>query len=272
MCSQNPLAERLGQNDGPLLSIGRRLGALESFVAELECVTRGKPFHIWSGWHWVLLLDSRDILVVHLASWAKSVWENNGLLTQITANHLRDLSRAWTADPGDRRDPHFHRLLRNAHEEAFDRLFPNAKGNDPAPDDVRALSKDFERRMQPLMADRNDNRAHPYEWSRKKGTVTMLELPTLREHFDQATRVINDLRLIGCSSTTGYSGADSFGQSVAADLVEAVLVGASSRIQLVRGSQSRDDFYAGLHAQHDALADPGKALFNDLRDEGGESP
>ena len=51
-----------------LLFITRRLFVMEAFTADLDRVTRGKPFRIWYGTLWMMILDSRDGHVTHFAS------------------------------------------------------------------------------------------------------------------------------------------------------------------------------------------------------------
>jgi hypothetical protein len=262
------LLQRIEANESILLVIGRRLGALEAFLAELDRVTRGKPFHVWNGLQWLLLLDSRDILVVHLASWAKSVYEPGGLLGQIGANHLRDLSRKLIPTERDLADAHFMRLRSKFREEAFARLFPNATDAHPKPPDVDGLRDSFSAKMKPVLEDRHANRAHPFE--RKKGSAAMLELSQMRELYDYSTKMMNDLRLVGCDSTFGYP-EGSWDKGAAIDLVDALLIGTSSRMRIVRGETPRDEYYARLHERHDALADPSAAMFNDVRRDGEQS-
>jgi hypothetical protein len=85
------LDERLSTIEHDLMQTARRLYALEAFVEELDRVTSKKPFRIWNDIVWMMLLDSRDMLVIHLASWTMHLVEAGGLFAQLKANHLLDL-------------------------------------------------------------------------------------------------------------------------------------------------------------------------------------
>jgi hypothetical protein len=83
----------------------------------------------------MLMLDTRDMLVVHLASWAKGVLQEDvGLLSKLQADHLGSLPRALPKRDRKSDEPEWawqHDSVRRdrEHAEAFTRLFPNAGGS-----------------------------------------------------------------------------------------------------------------------------------------------
>src|SRR4051794_36492533 len=92
----------LSTYDWRLLSLARRMFVMEAFKTDLDRVSRNKQFRIRNDVTWLMLLDSRDMLVVQLASWAKGVYEPGGLIGSIQADHVRDLPRRRPPDPTDR--------------------------------------------------------------------------------------------------------------------------------------------------------------------------
>lgn len=272
------LLDRVQTAEGEVDVIERRLYMLKAFVAELEKVTRGKEFRIWNGGVWVALLDSRDQLVISLASWCKAQWSKGGLFGQIGAHHLGELGRRL---PKEAKPVHGEIEGRDG---AFGRLFPaagKAGRHAPTPDDVECLRNAFLARIEGsgLMSDRSDNRAHPFE--RKSGTAAMLDLPQLGALFEYVHRLLNDLRLLCDRSTRSYNDVYDCGSgSSPEDLVDLVLCGNIGRMWLVwevkanatePGSdrrwwwQHRLAYYGRIHDAHDKrAASAGAPFFNDL--------
>src|SRR5438477_6122025 len=91
----------LSTYDWRLLSLARRQFVMEAFIAELDRASRKKEFRIRNDVTWLMLLDSRDMLVMQLASWAKGVYESGGLLGVIQADHVRALPRRRPPSPHD---------------------------------------------------------------------------------------------------------------------------------------------------------------------------
>ncbi len=74
------LDDRLWKVEHGLMQVARRQYALEAFLKELDRATRLKPFRIWNDVLWMMVLDSRDMLVIHPASWTKGVCQKGGLV------------------------------------------------------------------------------------------------------------------------------------------------------------------------------------------------
>lgn len=110
------LDDPLAVEEHALLTIKRRYYFLCAFETQLRRESRDKAFLIANDLVWLTLLDSRDMLVIHLASWAKGSYAKGGFLGRVQADHLRELrldrSRLDSAEDGQ----HFR--------EAFSRLFP----------------------------------------------------------------------------------------------------------------------------------------------------
>lgn len=244
--------------------IKQRLFLLQTFVTQLDACTRDKPFAIRNHTVWVAMLDSRDMLVVSLASWCKAAWSQGGVIGVIQAHHAARLvvGVAGTKEPTG--------YLNKCRDEAFLRLFPTAaKANrrKPIPQDVADLRDAFKQRIEGsgLMTDRNQNRAHRFD-HKNPGATSMLDLDELRCVFEYIERVLTDIRLLATGGTREfgdvYNGRNG---PAAAELVDIVLHGSLQRMSLVGGWSSacpegeqpaywwekREKFYRDLHAKHD---------------------
>ncbi len=244
-----------------LLKLAGRQFLIEAFTSDLDRITRTKLFRFRNRSIWLMLLDTRDMLVIHLASWVRTIVDPDGLIAQLQQRHAGDLSRKLAPEglivvgepewaTRSRQD-----LREREHLASFDRLFPNAGAN-PAPADFEALRQTFRNYMKPVKDDRNWNRAHPFE--KVIGTTKMLSVAKLRGHIDYAERFMNDLRLVGWHGTFGYREMNSPNAAdVAPDLVDAMLIGDPERLLKARGTSTREAFYNRLHAEHNARAEAG---------------
>lgn len=248
------LQERIEAEENLLLSMTRRQYILEAFVRELDRVTRMKETTWWNGSLWLVMLDFRDQNVTHFGSWAKSMYSPGGLLSHVNGIPLK---RRKHDRAREKRDPHYAGLLEQGHQQALQRLFPGATGEHPKSSDVQALRDRFQDRMRDVVADRNANRAHPYERdAQEHGKARMLNFAEMRDLIDYATDLLNDLRLLNHGSTLHYADmCDTPSDAFAEDLVDSLVLGASFRVEVVRAGKDRDQFYADLHARHDALDD-----------------
>lgn len=260
------LEQELSAFEHDLMQIARRQYALEAFVEELERVTLKKPFRIWNDVAWVLLLDSRDMLIIHLASWAKELVAPSGLLSQLKSSHLSDLpSRRRETERTDR-DRYLEQILDGYHRDAFSRLFPNATGPFADASDIDDLILRLKQSADALRHDRNRNRAHAFERG-KPGTARMLDFAELRQAIERYERLLNDIRLVGCASTLSYHDMnDADCKETARELVDAILIGHRSRQELVMGGQDREAYYSALHGQFEARGGDGASWFNDNYD------
>lgn len=256
------LIERLEDDLG---TITQRLFVLEAFAAELERVTRDKPFRIWGSAVWMMILDSRDTHVTHLASWLKALYRKGGFFGQLAAQHSRALQRKWRPQPGSQHSEHFAAILKEQHDEAFSRLFPGVTRAVPGPGDFDALRQRFIDAVKHVVADRDENRAHPYEKSgAASGTAKQLDLKELRRVTTTVEAWLNDLRLVSTSSSFVHTDMNFQGvESLAEDLVDSVLIGSRSRASLVMAGADREQYYEDIHARHRTLGSPDEPLFND---------
>lgn len=260
------LLAELERHEHDLLTIKRRHFFLKAFEGALQEASRDKPFLIANDLVWLTLLDSRDMLVIHLASWAKGTYAKGGFLGRLQADHLGalwlDRSRLDSAEDGQ----HFR--------DAFARLFPEAvaaRRCRPNAADATNLRDRFEKAVEPLVVDRHENRAHVYERG-GTGTARMLDLDAIGDTFSYVERFLNDIRLIAFNSTFSYHDVSyASGDGTASDLVDLLLFGSIDRMFAAAGAgaagkfpwQRREELYADLHREHDRGASPGE-LFNDL--------
>lgn len=252
------LQDRIAAEEDLSLSMTRRQYILEAFVRELDRVTRMKQTRWWNGSLWLVMLDFRDQNVTHFGSWAKSMYAPGGLLSHVSGIPLRRKTRDRERE---RKDPHYAAILEQGHRQALERLFPGADGEHPQPSEVQALRNRFAEKMRDVVADRNANRAHPYDGGDEEhGKARMLNFAEMRELIDYATGVMNDLRLLNDGTTLHYADiCDTPSAAFAEDLVDSLVLGPSFRINIVRAGRNRDDFYEELHAKHEALDDAAKA-------------
>jgi hypothetical protein len=265
------LAQLIDPYEGNLLGLARRLFLMEAFTADLDRVTRLKPFRFRSEPIWLLMLDTRDMLVIHLASWARSIVDPDGLLVQLQRHRAGDLPRQLPPEaPRTANEPEWvtrstRERREREHSESFDSLFPSA-GACPKGSDFEGLRQTFRTHVKPVKDDRNWNRAHPFETV--GGTTKMLNIAELRNHMDYAERFMNDIRMVGLHSTMHYIEMNSPNAAdVAPDLVDAMLIGDPDRLIGLRDKSSRDDLYDRLHAEHEARKqkEPKEDdLFNDV--------
>jgi hypothetical protein len=257
------LEDRLRDVEHDLMQIARRQYALEAFVQELDRATRLKPFRICNDILWTVVLDSRDMLVIHLASWVQGACSSEGLMWQLKAHHLRELPALRRPTERTDDDAYLCGLLDRGHQEAFARLFPSATGNEATGKDLDALTRRLRCTAEPLLKDRNANRAHAFE-RRGRGSAKMLELSELRNTMTFIEQLLNDLRLVGHSSTTSHQDMnDSDCDVVAEEMVESILIGSSARREILMEGRDRESYYKVLHDQHDALPSGSEVLFND---------
>jgi len=259
------------REEGHLQELTRRLYLIEAVQKELDRVTRGKPFKIWSDIAWMLLLDTRDALVIHFGSWAKSVYAKGGFLRQVQAQHIRLFRRRRNSSDVDHEDPYLKDLLAHYHKEAFARLFPTVTTILPRPADIERVKDSFADQFALLVGDRDSNRAHPYERP-QSSSARMLDFHELRALVDKAQAFLNDLRLVACDSTFAYMDANYASvEETAAELVDQLLIGGQSRRVVVQEGRERETYYNELHARHDLLESEQRSLFNDYTEDGGHA-
>lgn len=248
---KSALDDLLSKYDWRLLSLARRMFVMEAFKTELDRVSRNKPFRIRNDVTWLMLLDSRDMLVVQLASWAKGVYEPGGLIGSIQAAHGRDLPRRRPPSPTDHGETWNARRDRE-HAESFGRLFPSVLTDAfPTQAGFAELKDSFVARLNPVLDDRHNNRAHPYEKA-GKGSVKMLDLIELRDAISYCETFMNDVRMVGCQQSFDFRDMNNIEcEEVARDLVDMLLVGTSDDIRRFRGATEREAFYESLHQRHD---------------------
>jgi hypothetical protein len=260
------LEERLWKAEHDLMQVARRQYALEAFVKELDRATRFKPFRIWNDIVWMMVLDSRDMLVIHMASWVTGVCEKGGLIGQIRAHHVRELPAARRPTERTENNGHLREILDLGHQVAFARLFPGATGAHATAADLEGLKASLRQAADPLVKDRDENRAHVFEQG-GSGSAKMLDLTELRNTLAFIEQLLNDLRLVSCSSTMSHHDMnDADSTTVAEEMVESLLVGNSYRRAVVMEGHDREAFYQACHERHDALPAERQILFNDNYD------
>jgi hypothetical protein len=257
------ITELLRELEDDLGQITQRLYLFEAFGAELERVTRTKPFRIWGSGVWMLIIDSRDTHVTHLGSWLKSLYRQSGFFGKLKASHPKAFPRKWRGTTNGRSP--FADRPKTKHDETFKRLFPEAAGAYARPADIDGLRATFIAGVEHVVADRDENRAHPYEKDGSaSGSVKMLNFKELREVTQFVEVWLNELRLLSTRSWFEHRNMN-FQDSglLARDLVDAVLIGSRERSGRVMAEGDRERYYDLLHARHAELGNPEAPLFND---------
>lgn len=259
-CSQVTFEQRISAAQNDVLRIKQRYFVLDALVAELERVTRGKTFRICNDVMWTTLLDSRDMLVVHLASWARATYGAGGLFGRLQALHVRDLRRKETKKAGG--DAHLAQMDREALDATYSRLFPGVDPSRIGPSDLAALRNRFASEVAHVVADRDNHRAHAWE-KNNRADVRFLKLDEVGATFDMIDLLLNDLRLVGTNSTMSSHSLTYVSPGlVADDLVDLILIGTAYGVERLRAGRARSEMYEAMHAAHDGSN--GSRLFNEL--------
>ncbi len=254
------LVESINDQQMKLLEIKRRLHVLRAFVSDLETVTRGKPFRIWDDLAWMMVLDSRDALVIHLASFAKGLHRHH--LADIVHPHLKKLRRSPKREEGEVVDEYDPSV--NSYADAFQRLFPACTKKSPGKSDIAALRDRLRVRVDLLRQDRNQNRAHVFELG---GNARMLSIDELADVFDHIEQILNDLRLLASNGTMGMDGVLSMvnPRFTARIFVDRILLGTRAD-----PPAEREAIYDQLHQAHTDHTE--REMFNLSDDEGLVAP
>lgn len=258
-CSSVSMGARIEQAILEVAAIEQRYLLIRAFHDELSASTLRKEFAIRNQAVWTLLLDTRDMLVVHLASWCRAAYGNGGLFGQLKGLHLADLRRKKRVKAHDNTPA--GRAERGL-DAAYERRFPGVAHVKLQPADVDKLKDWFVATVERVVDDRDNNRGHPWEKS-NKASVVMLELDDLATVFTAIGQLLDDLYLIatrnqlrGPAPVAGVSAAD------AAELVDVLLFGSYAAYEARLGDRGRAEFYEDLHRGHDGAS--GEHLFNEL--------
>lgn len=247
VCQSVTLLTRVEAAQHEMLAMRRRYFVLDAFAKELHRVTRDKEFRIFGDSVWLMVLDHRDMVLVHLASWVRGACGTGGLFNQLK-NHLSELRkrRKDRAEADSRR----RQQLDKDHEAAFVRLFPGIQTPFPQPPAIDALKSSFWSNLRKVVDDRDRNRAHPYERA-SKGDAKMLGVEEINEAFGLIEDLLNDLRLVATSSTMASTEMNLMsGDALAVDLVDLVLLGGSGRRSQLSDYADREGLYARMHEWH----------------------
>lgn len=243
------------------LDIERRLHVIDAYVAELQRVSRGKPFRIRNEIVWNAMLDVRDKLTIDLFSltvemrhgmkpldpkvaertWRGSLKKKRGMFVELRDHHCASLTRTYVPHADD--DEYEIAMHTKGKAELFARVFPKCATESPTPADIDQLCEDFRIRMVPLGEDRNKNRAHAFE-----GDIGKAKLLSPSEHealFDYIKELLENLSLLSSGSAFADGGRDC--SETAADLVDQVLLGQISDVRRFTTRRTREQLYERLH-------------------------
>ena len=68
--AKSPFVALIEPYEWNLLVLAHRQVLIEAFTGDLDRVTRGKLFRFRNHSLWLMLLDTREVLVIHLTNWA----------------------------------------------------------------------------------------------------------------------------------------------------------------------------------------------------------
>lgn len=235
MSKQTKRRELLQEVLHELIPIQIRAYHLLAFTDELEKRTRGEAFVIRNDLVWLTLLDSRDMLFVSFASWAKSLYGTSGFFGRFAAVGLKDLYVRTRPPPGA---GHRERVIHASLREAFGRCFPAAAEGrrQLRSDDIEQLRSRFERLVKPVLDNRH-YKAHPYEMD-VAAQAKLLDVSEVKEVIDEAEGVLVDLGLVVDGSQWATHEHMSWASSsvTAQDLVDLVLFGSVIQVELFMGT------------------------------------
>lgn len=264
-----------------LREIKRRWYYLSAFEHHLERASRGKPFSVVNSIAYQMALDSYHMLVIDLNAWILRQRERAGLFP-LMRSRLGSLTRKLPTHRRDGPNGHLFRFDTEEHSKAFELLFPGLSPETPLDADVDALEKRVWAQCERVNRDRNINRAHAHQ--RRQGRADWVGVAELGEVFEFLEKLLSAVRLIADFSCTSYDDMNATDVVEAAqEWVDQVLIGLPYRRRLVMQDPKtqaneydddgptldRDDYYARLHAVHDARdVNAPEKLFNDcmLRD------
>jgi hypothetical protein len=245
-------AELLRPSELELLQLRHRWHAIEVFVEELHQANGGLRFEIHDEAAWNWMLDARDMVVIRLASWVKSIWGKGGLLGRLAADGkvFRELNAEYPRSTDHTSE------ARQRRRAAFARLFPSAKRR-PTAAELELVRKAVYTHLEPVLRDRSANRAHPYEGDDKEALFH--QNSEMEEHLLYAEKMFNDLRICaGAGVVVYHNHLGDTSVTAAPDLVDAILLGGSDRIDMVTRpdildgtryrAQRRERIYAALRA------------------------
>ena len=251
-----PIKEFLHHAHNRLLELQRRQFLLEAINAEWAAITRGASYWLHDDAAFRAIVDVDAMKVIDLCSWALGASDSDeSLLLRVKNHYLADLppSRSWDVSGSGP----LVRMTDARYADARARLFPKAAGRALAEGDAEDLIESFEKRIRPLVDDRNANRAHAYE-HRGHGPATPLELSEVRGLYEDSRHLLNDLCLVAFGDT--WKGTDVNSNSVrmtAEDMLDVVFLPNWFRREVAGRGTSRKGIYDALHA------DPGPGPFND---------
>jgi len=75
MAQRSPFEEILCREEEKIEWFSRRLYLIEAVQNDLMSVICGKRFTICNDIIWMMVLDVRDIFVIHFASWVRGIFE-----------------------------------------------------------------------------------------------------------------------------------------------------------------------------------------------------
>ncbi|MCE9573522.1 MAG: hypothetical protein K8W52_10225 [Deltaproteobacteria bacterium] len=202
-----------------LLGMHRRLCGLQALENELVRRLGEHPFIIRNDLLWISLLDTRDALVILMASWVRGMTEGGGFFARLkgTGSNALFVARPKKDDEDETAE----------RRERFESRFPaSAAAGSVRHEHVDELKDSLYKALKHVVEDRDSFRAHPYE-AGGKATARMLAIHEIHAALVYAEDLINDLRLFADGSTMNYH--NSIGampdSNAAEDMVDLLMFG-----------------------------------------------
>jgi len=246
------IKKRVFYLDATLKEIQQRLGPDVTFDVRNEIVLQ-------------LLQDSKDMLVIDLASLYRGMCQAGGFFTKLRhlsgklqAKHFSKFrapeplilnSRSLNLSP-EREDAlkleletDTQKMFAEQINNALIDLFPELKLKSHKKADqqnINSLEARFKDLAEKVEIDRDAFRAHRYELLKIKAPAKQIELPELKAEFERLEKLINKIRLIATNSTMTYPNL-SFANTerTAEDLVDIAIFGNINEIMNKFGISDR---------------------------------
>lgn len=252
-----------------LCELRGRMTFLRKADEKLRAASRGKLSEFRNDVTWWTLQDVHDMLVIRLASFARGLNDTGGLFPLMRGRWIavfKTSPRLETSPEWLRRE-----IKATSRQIVVDRFPAAAERGRIAGDHLDACIKSVTALLDPVVDDRDANRAHPYE-HKNSGTSRVLGTDEIGAAIEIIQDLLKDVRFLADASSYHYPDSIFLAQpgGTAEELVDQVLLGTRIQRELLEQRlgvegyawQRRERVYEILHERHDALPNPEAQCWN----------
>lgn len=234
----------VSHEEGRLLPLRQRLTFLQAIESEIQRRVGSSTVDYPNDLLWYGLLDQRDILIIHFASWIRGMAETGGFFGKLRNCGGRALFVAVPA----KKLPMTERYVAGLRRKRFTERFPKATDGRVSNAEIDELKEEFWSKGKPVVDDRDSIRAHAFEQQTRSSVPKMLNLQEASAIMTFAQDMLNDIRLFGHNSTFGYGDGHPImsAHSAAEDLVDLLMFGQFAN--LISRTGCNTALYEATHA------------------------